>query len=136
MSESAAVRHIVNPWSWTEQFGFVSGHEVEGGKRVLYCAGVTSVDGDGRPVHDDDMQAQALQALANLVTVLEAAGFTLADVVRLNFYVTNVLAFHAAAAALNHRLAAAGCRYVGSLLGVAALALPEHLIEMEATAVR
>jgi enamine deaminase RidA (YjgF/YER057c/UK114 family) len=136
VSPAGARRRIVNPWRWTEKLGFVSAVETTGAQRVLYCAGITSVDDHGRPVHDGDMEAQALHALSNLETVLSEAGLTLADVTRLNFYVTDVPAFHAAAGALNRRLAAADCRYVGTLLGVAALAHPEHLIEMEATAAR
>jgi enamine deaminase RidA (YjgF/YER057c/UK114 family) len=96
VSRPGARRRIVNPWAWTEKLGFVSGHEIEQGERVLYCAGVTSVDDEGRPLHAGDMEAQALQALTNLETVLDHAGFKLADVARLNFYVTDIPAFHGA----------------------------------------
>jgi enamine deaminase RidA (YjgF/YER057c/UK114 family) len=68
--------------------------------------------------------------------VLEASGFELADVVRLNTYVTDVDAYRqAGASAVGARLAQAGCRQAATLLGVARLALPELLIELEATAV-
>ena len=127
---------VVNPWSWQDRFGFVQGKEVTQATRTLYCAGQTSVDDQGSPLHADDMEAQALQALANLETVLEASGFELADVVRLNTYVTDVDAYRqAGASAVGARLAQAGCRQAATLLGVARLALPELLIELEATAV-
>jgi enamine deaminase RidA (YjgF/YER057c/UK114 family) len=128
---------VVNPWSWQDRFGFVQGREVTRATRTLYCAGQTSVDDQGSPLHPGDMEAQALLALANLETVLEASGFELADVVRLNTYVTDVDAYRqAGAAAVGARLAQAGCRQAATLLGVARLALPELLIELEATAIK
>jgi len=36
-------RRIINPWSWQDQFGYVQAHEVSGTRRVLFCAGQTSV---------------------------------------------------------------------------------------------
>ena len=85
-------------------------------------------------MHPGDMAAQVGQALDNLETVLGQAGFTLADVVRLNYYTTDVDAFLGALGAVGPRLAAAGCRSASTLLGVTRLAFPELLIELEATA--
>jgi enamine deaminase RidA (YjgF/YER057c/UK114 family) len=127
-------RRDINPWTWQDQFGFVQAAEVSGAGRVLVCSGQTSVDADGNPVHAGDMRAQCLQALDNLETVLQAAGMTLANVVRLNYYTTDVDAFLQAGEAWGGRLAAAGCRPAATLLGVTRLAFPELLIEMEAIA--
>jgi len=127
-------RTIVNPWTWQDQLGFVQGNDVSGATRTLYCAGQVSVDEHGAPVHAGDMAAQLVQALDNLVTVLQAAGLTLADVVRLNYYTTDVPAFLEAATPLMGRLADARCRPASTLLGVAALFHPDALVEIEATA--
>jgi enamine deaminase RidA (YjgF/YER057c/UK114 family) len=127
---------VVNPWSWQDRFGFVQAKEITGAERVLYCAGQTSVDEDGRPLHEGNMEAQAMQALDNLEAVLRAAGFGLSDVARMNVYVTDVDAYRAAAPSVGARLASAGIKPAATLLGVARLALPELLIEIEATAVR
>ena len=127
-------RRIVNPWTWQDAFGFVQANELRGVQRALVCAGQTSVDAEGRPVHPGDMAAQLGQALDNLETVLGQAGFTLADVVRLNYYTTDVDACLGALEAVGPRLAAAGCRAASTLLGVTRLAFPELLIELEATA--
>jgi enamine deaminase RidA (YjgF/YER057c/UK114 family) len=127
-------RRIVNPWTWQDAFGYVQANELRGPERVLVCAGQTSVDAEGRPVHPGDMAAQLGQAVDNLETVLRQAGFTLADVVRLNYYTTDVDACLAALGAVGPRLGAAGCRAAGTLLGVTRLAFPELLIEIEATA--
>jgi Endoribonuclease L-PSP len=75
-------RRIVNPWTWQDQLGYVQANDISGMERVLVCAGQTSVDADGQPLHDEDMGAQVGQALDNLEAVLGEAGFALADVVR------------------------------------------------------
>jgi enamine deaminase RidA (YjgF/YER057c/UK114 family) len=128
-------RRVVNPWTWQDAFGFVQANEVTGARRVLVCSGQTSVDADGRPVHVGDMRAQVGQVLDNLETVLREAGFGWSDVVRLNYYTTDVDSFLAAGDLLGQRLAAAGCRPASTLLGVTRLAFPGLLIEIEATAV-
>jgi len=127
--------NAINPWTWQDQFSFSQAIEVTGGQRVLYCAGQTSVDGDGRPLHAGNMAAQIGQALDNLETVLGQAHLTFANVVRLNYYTTNVAAFMEAAAMLGTRLRAGGCVPSATLLGVAALFHPDILVEIEATAV-
>lgn len=124
----------VNPWTWQDQFGFSHGVLVSNAGRVLYCAGQTSVDANGAPLHPGDMAAQFDQALKNLETVLQAAGMTMRNVVRLNYYVTDMPAFNQAGAHVAKRLAAMGCQPPGTLLGVAALFHPDILIELEATA--
>ena len=126
---------IVNPWSWLDRFGFVQAHEVTGGTRVVYCAGQTSVDDEGHPLHPDDMAAQVNQALDNLERVLTESDLTFADIVRLNYYTTDVDAFVAVAGEVLPRIATAGCRPASTLLGVQRLAFPQLLIEIEATAV-
>ena len=60
---------------------------------------------------------------------------TLANVVRLNFYTTDVDAYLTNAGVIGARLGAAGVAPAGTLLGVARLAFPELLVEIEATAV-
>ena len=126
----------VNPWKWQDQFAFSQGIEVSGATRTLYCAGQTSVDGEGKVVHAGNMSAQVDQAFRNLATVLEAAGFTLSDVVRLNYYTTDVDGFFQAHDVVKRYLGQAGSQPAGTLLGVARLAFPDLLVEIEATAVK
>jgi enamine deaminase RidA (YjgF/YER057c/UK114 family) len=125
----------INPWAWQDQFGFSQAVDVSGAQRVLYCAGQTSSDTDGSTLHAGDMRAQAAQALDNLETVLRGAGMSLANVVRLNSYVTDVdLFFAEGAQVVAERTAAAGIQPAATLLGVTRLAFPDLLIELEATA--
>src|SRR5919108_5385302 len=88
--EATVEQRNVNPWSWQDQYGFSQAVEVTAGERVLFCAGQTSTGEDGSTLHGDDMRAQTLQALDNVETVLRDAGMSLANVVRLNYYVTDV----------------------------------------------
>jgi enamine deaminase RidA (YjgF/YER057c/UK114 family) len=127
-------RKIVNPWTWQDQYGFVQANEVSGAQRMLICAGQASVDAEGRPVHAGDMRAQINQSLDNLEAVLREAGFTLADVVRLNVYTTDVDLCLQSYEGLAARLTEAGCRQASTLLGVTRLAFPELMVEIEATA--
>lgn len=127
-------RRIINPWTWQDNYAFVQANEISGVQRALICAGQTSVDSDGNPLHAGDMRAQINRALDNLETVLHAAGFTLGDVVQLNYYTTDVDRFFEAYDAVAGRLTAAGCRSAGSLIGVARLSFPELLVEFEAVA--
>lgn len=128
---------VVNPWTWQEPIGFSHGRETTAGARVLYCAGQTSVDADGATLHVGDMRGQVLQALDNVETLLREAGYTLADVVRLNTYTVDVDTYHEVGRAPFHeRMQAAGAHYTSTLLGVARLATPDLLVELEATAVR
>jgi enamine deaminase RidA (YjgF/YER057c/UK114 family) len=128
-------RRTVNPWSWQDSFGFSQAIEVSGAQRTIFCAGQTSTDEEGKPVHLNDMRAQINQAMDNLETVLRESGAGLSDVVRLNYYTTDVDLLLGASDALLDRLGEAGCQPASTLLGVTSLAFPELLVEIEATAV-
>jgi 2-iminobutanoate/2-iminopropanoate deaminase len=128
-------RRIVNPWTWQDQLAYVQANELHGPQRWLICAGQAGVDADGNPVALGDMAGQIRQALDNLETVLTQAGFTLANVMRLTIYTTDVDRFLAEYGEMAGRLTAAGCRPAATLLGVARLAFPDLLVEIEATAV-
>lgn len=127
-------RTAVNPWDWSLQFGFNQAELIEGHRRLLVCSGQTAVDASGAPQHAGDMNAQLTLALDNLESVLKEAGMTLSNVVRLNFYTTDVDAFLQNVALLGERLGAANVMPPGTLLGVNRLAFPELMVELEATA--
>lgn len=127
---------VINPWTWGDELGFVQAVESRGVTRILYGAGQGSLDEHGRILHVGDMAAQVREALNNVETVLRAAGLSLADVTRLNYYTTDMDAFNAVQGAeVMPRLRDAGCRASGVLIGVTRLALADMLIEIEATAV-
>ncbi|WP_156723456.1 RidA family protein [Streptomyces apocyni] len=128
-------RTTVNPWSWSEEFGFNQGEVVSGQTRTLYCAGQTATSGDGKPQHDGDMAAQLALSLDNLEAVLGEAGMSLANLVRLNVYTTDVDLLFQHYGVLGARLGAAGVRPASTVLGVSRLAVPSLMVELEGTAV-
>jgi enamine deaminase RidA (YjgF/YER057c/UK114 family) len=128
-------RTPVNPWTWSVAFGFNQAELVEGASRVLVCSGQAAVSPDGAPQHPGDLAAQVTLALDNIEAVLQDGGMTLADVVRLNVFTTDVDAMMGAWPALAERFGAAGIRPTSTLVGVTRLAFPELMVEIEATAV-
>jgi enamine deaminase RidA (YjgF/YER057c/UK114 family) len=127
-------RTPVNPWRWSLDFGFNQAEVLEGQKRLVMCSGQTAVDAEGKPQHPGDMAAQLGAALDNLEAVLAGAGMTLSNLVRLNFYTTDVDAFMQHGGVVGERLGAAQVMPPGTLLGVNRLAFPELLVELEGTA--
>ena len=117
------------------QFGFSHAVRQKGGD-TLHLAGQVAWDKQGKLVGAGDLAAQTRQALANLHEVLAAAGATPADIVRLRTYVVN----HSPDK-LGTVLGEIGAFYGGAVpaantfIGVQALALPDFLVEIEATAV-
>lgn len=123
----------INPWQWQDALSFSQAIEASGNNKVLYCSGQTSVDAQGRPLHVGNMQLQINQAFDNLETVLVSAGYSLDNVVRLNYFTTDMDAFNGAYDAVRSRLG--HCQPAGTLLEVKRLAISGLLIEIEATAV-
>jgi enamine deaminase RidA (YjgF/YER057c/UK114 family) len=109
---------------------------VASGGRTLYVAGQTAWDVHKQLIGGTDLEAQATQAFLNLQAVIEAAGGALADVVSLRIYVVDYRPDKAEAIGRTFRRFFAGARPPASTwVGVAALADPGFLIEVEAIAV-
>ncbi|MER7622249.1 RidA family protein [Streptomyces sp. NPDC126503] len=128
-------RTAINPVTWSVDMGFHQGEMVSGHTRTLYLSGQTAMDGDGRPRHEGDMAAQLALSLDNVEAVLAGAGMTLAHLVRLNVYTTDVDLLFPHYGVLVSRLAAAGVAPATTMLGVTRLAVPGQLVELEGTAV-
>ena len=131
----AVERTAVNPVTWSAELGFNQGEIVTGHTRTLYCSGQTAMSGDGKPLHDGDMAAQLALSLDNLEAVLGEAGMSLANLVRLNVYTTDVDLLFPHYGVLASRLAAAGVAPTTTMLGVTRLAVPGQMVELEGTAV-
>ncbi|MFD7383753.1 RidA family protein [Streptomyces anulatus] len=128
-------RTAVNPVTWSMNLGFNQGELVSGQTRTLYVSGQTATSDDGKPRHDGDMAAQLTLSIDNLEAVLSGAGMSLANLVRLNVYTTDVDLLFQHYGALAGRLGAAGVAPASTLLGVTRLAVPGLLVELEGTAV-
>ena len=131
----AVERTAVNPVAWSKELGFNQGELVSGHTRTLYCSGQTAMSADGRPEHEGDMAAQLALSLDNLEAVLDGAGMSLANLVRLSVYTTDVDQLFPHYGVLAARLGAAGVAPATTMLGVTRLAVPGQLIELEGTAV-
>ncbi|REK88410.1 RidA family protein [Streptomyces inhibens] len=98
----------------------------------IHVSGQAGIDEQGRTVSDDFL-TQGRQAFANVERVLAAAGASLADVVKVGIFVTDM------AAHLDHVIALRG-EFLSepypadTLLEVSSLAQPDWQIEVEVTA--
>ena len=128
-------RSAVNPAPWSLDLGFNQGELVGGAQRTLYISGQTAMSAEGRPLHEGDVAAQLALAVENLESVLTAAGMSLANLVRLNVYTTDVDALFPHYGMLAGRLGEAGVAPTTTMLGVTRLAIPGQVVELEGTAV-
>ena len=116
------------------RFGFSHASLQQSGA-TLHLAGQVAWDAQTNVVGAGDIAAQTRQALANLKVVLQAAGCSVKDIVRLRTYVVNHTPDK-----LGPILGEIGAFYEGTtpapntFIGVQALALPDFLIEIEAIA--
>ncbi|MEI5521244.1 RidA family protein [Streptomyces brasiliscabiei] len=78
----------VNPAGLSPPTGF-SHAVVATGTRVVFLAGQTALDADGKVV-GETLEEQFERALGNLLTALKAAGGTPADLARVTVYATDV----------------------------------------------
>jgi enamine deaminase RidA (YjgF/YER057c/UK114 family) len=127
-------RVVVNPWGWSVNLGYNQAEVIEGATRQVICAGQTAVDAEGRPQHVGDMRAQIALALDNLEAVLAGAGMTLANVMRLGVFATDVDAAVQNFDLMGARFAPHQVAPPMTLLGVTRLAVPGLMFEIEATA--
>ncbi|NDU71862.1 RidA family protein [Actinomadura sp. DSM 109109] len=128
-------RTTVNPWTWSVDLGYNQGEIASGHARTLYCSGQTAMSADGKPQHEGDMAAQLALSTDNLEAVLAEAGMSLANLVRLNVYTTDVDLLFEHYGVLASRLGAAGVATTTTMLGVSRLAIPTLMVELEGTAV-
>jgi enamine deaminase RidA (YjgF/YER057c/UK114 family) len=134
-ADVAVERTAVNPVTWSVEMGFNQGEVVSGHTRTLYISGQTAMSGDGKPQHDGDIAAQLTLSIDNLEAVLGEAGMSLANLVRLNVYTTDVDRLFEHYGVLASRLGAAGVAPTTTMLGVTRLAIPTLMVELEGTAV-
>ena len=127
-------RTPVNPWSWSLKFGFNQAEIIEGHRKQLICAGQTSIDSEGNPQHPNDMRAQMILALENLKAVLAEADMSLADVVQLKIYSTDMGEMMNNFDVFRTYFGDLDIAPPMSVLGVTRLALPPLMFEIDATA--
>jgi len=106
--------------------------KVEDAKTLLFIAGQIDYDAKGGCAHPGDFKAQARAALTALKAQIEAGGGTLANIVKITTFVTD-MRYRPDYAPIRSEFFGAKMP-PHTLVGVASLAAPEFLIEIEATA--
>lgn len=85
-----------NPPDIWQPFGAFSMAAAPGSGQLVHLKGQVALDRDGQVVGAGDMRAQVRQTLENIKTVLASLGGTMADVISLTHYTTDIDAFMAA----------------------------------------
>ena len=103
---------------------------------VVESAGVRTIYISGQVGEGADLEAQMRSALGKLMKLLGDQGATMADVVKMNTYIVDYGPESLAVfRGVRKELMGEADMPASTLVGVAALALPEWLIEIEAVAV-
>ena len=113
--------------------GYSQAVKVTGAQTILFLSGQVAYTDKGGPAHPGDFKAQARATFQAIKAQVEAGGGTIQSIVKINTYLTDI----------RHRTELVPIReeFLGkkspaSTLGaVAALAMPEWMIEIEAIAV-
>lgn len=124
---------IIHPEGWKAAKGYANGIRTEGGR--LYIGGQIGWN-ENQLFDHHDFVGQAEQALINIANIVQTAGGTVTDIVRLTWYVTDKTEYLAKQA----ELGAAYRRIMGkhfpamTMIVVQGLIEDEALVEIEATA--
>ncbi|MFI7222408.1 RidA family protein [Nonomuraea angiospora] len=112
---------------------------IASGTKLVFIAGQVAWDADGATVGEGDLAAQVEQCYLNIATALTEVGGSFDDVAKLNVHVVDWTPDKMPALLEGISRAAAKLGVTptppATLLGVAALDIPDHLVEIEATAV-
>lgn len=128
-------KEVVTPPELAEPSGFNHGLVVDGG-RTLYLAGQDATGPDGEIVAPGDLVGQFEQVMENLVTVVEEAGGSGGDIVKLNLFVADREQYRAHLGEVGEIFAAHVDEYPAmALFEVSGFFKEAALVEMEGFAV-
>lgn len=114
---------------WVKDIAFSLG--VASDDRLLFTAGITARDLEGRVVGVGDIRAQIEQCFRNVGDVLHAAGADFGDVLKWTMYTTDIVAYSTHGDVWRRYFIN---KPASTLLEVSRLMLPEMLVEIEAVA--
>ena len=127
--EQYAAREVFDPPTYSQAV------KVTGGETILYLSGQVAYDDNGGVAHPGDFKGQARAALQAVKAQVEAGGGTMANIVKVNTYLTDIR-HRADYGPIREELFGKNKKMPAStLVAVTALAQPEFLIEIEAIAV-
>ena len=126
----------VNPKTVFKPMGWTHSIKIEGLKSLVIISGQVSKNVDGEVVGEGDMEKQLRQALKNLEANLDAVGASFKDVVKMNIYTTDMVAFRKTLSEIGEDLPIGKVENppCQTWIEVKGLARPVYLIEIEAMA--
>jgi len=124
---------FMNPPAIAKPGGYSHVVEATGPGRIVYIAGQLGLKPDGTLA--GDFRAQAVQAFENLKAALASVGATFDDVVKLNNYLIDIGTNLAAYREVRDKYVNTSAPPASTTIGIAALALPAALYEVEAVVV-
>ena len=138
---SASARHAgtqyLNPDGLTKPTGYTQVVVVAEPSKLIYVSGQTARSATGEIVGKGDLRAQVTQAMENLRTALAAAGATMQDIVKLNYYVVNLKDDQVPVIReVRQKYLTGEHPPAATLVGVTALAQADLMVEIEAVAAR
>lgn len=101
----------------------------------VFVAGTVAVDENGQPFAPGDAEAQTSRCLEIIAQALDKAGSHISHVVRTRLFVTDMSVETQRAVGQAHRKVFAEFPPASSMIGIAALAGPDFIVEIEADAV-
>jgi 2-iminobutanoate/2-iminopropanoate deaminase len=113
--------------------GYSQGIKVTGAQTILFLAGQVAYDKDGGVAHRGDFKGQARLVFGTLKLLVEAGGGTLANVVKINTYVTDVRYRQDFRVVRDEFFGVRGP--ASTMVQVSSLSHPDYMIEVEAIAV-
>jgi enamine deaminase RidA (YjgF/YER057c/UK114 family) len=128
LAQSDRLRHL-NPPGLSTPTGYTHVVAPQRG-RLVFIAGQVAADAKGNVVGKGDFTAQTKQVYENLRTAVTAAGATMADVAKINVYVTDVSQISTMREIRQQYFS--NNPPASTLVQVVALARPEYMIEIEA----
>ena len=103
---------------------------------MVFISGQTALDARKKIIGGHNLLEQARQALRSVQAAIEATGGTLNDIISLRIYIVNYQPQNAEAVSIALiEFFSSTNPPASTWIGVSALAVPEFLIEIEATAV-
>ena len=126
------MQHHVRPAGSPPTNGY--SHAVSFTGTTVVVSGQVPLDAEGRLVGDDDTREQTRQVFRNIQAALAAAGATMADVVKLTIFLTNMADLPAFRQARDEFIDV-DRPPASSLVQVAGLVNPDFRVEIEAIAV-
>ena len=101
----------------------------------VFVAGTVAVDENGQPFAPGDAEAQTSRCLEIIAQALDKAGSHISHVVRTRLFVTDISVETQRAVGQAHRKVFADFPPACPMIGIAALAGPDFIVEIEADAV-